>query len=37
MLIKIDYRENNLLATMNLLFKEHSHEISWANRHDRSV
>ena len=31
MLIKIDYRENNLLATMNLLFKEHSHEIQHGN------
>jgi len=31
MLIKIDYRENNLLATMNLLFKEHSHEIQHEN------
>ena len=27
MLIKIDTRESELLTTMNLLFKEHSHEI----------
>ena len=27
MLIKIDTRESDLLTTMNLLFKEHSHEI----------
>ena len=27
MFIKIDYREDSLKTTMNLLFKEHSHEI----------
>ena len=31
MFIKIDYRENDLLTTMNLLFKEHSHEIQLEN------
>ena len=31
MFIKIDYRENDLLTTMNLLFKEHSHEVQLEN------
>ena len=31
MFIKVDYRESDLLITMNLLFKEHSHEIQMEN------
>ena len=31
MFIKVDYRESDLLMTMNLLFKEHSHEIHTEN------
>ena len=31
MFIKVDYRESDLLMTMNLLFKEHSHEIQTEN------
>jgi ERCC4-type nuclease len=31
MFIKIDYREDSLKTTMNLLFKEHSHEVESVN------
>ena len=31
MFIKVDYRESDLLMTMNLLFREHSHEIQTEN------
>lgn len=31
MFIKVDYREPDLLTTMNLLFKEHSHDIQQSN------
>ena len=31
MFVKIDYRETDLRTTMNLLFKEHSHEIQLEN------
>ena len=31
MFIKVDYRESDLLMTMNLLFKEHNHEIHTEN------
>ena len=31
MFIKIDYRESDLLTNMNLLFKEHSHDVIQEN------